>query len=262
MNVTVLDRNPQSGRQAETIDKRFTGFIDCDVHPFVQQSSEEFDPFLSERWREHRRTIGGRARQGLAKSSNYPRMSPGNGQRMDAWPPGGGFPGSDLPTMQAQLLDLFDVAYGLLAPLVGGAAGERNVEFGAAMATATNEWQLARWCDPRPAPEGRGADQHRARGSRDRGNRETRHRPPLRPGEHPAARPGTARAAPLLADPAGLRRRRISRCPCISAAPAAIRPPAAAGRRSITRNIRPTCRPCRRWSPAWCARACSNRSPI
>ena len=150
MNVTVLDRNPEPGRQAETIDKRFTGFIDCDVHPFVRQSSEEFDPFLSERWREHRRTIGGRARQGLAKATNYPRMSPGNGQRMDAWPAGGGFPGSDLPTMQAQLLDLFDVAYGLLAPLVGGAAAERNVEFGAAMAAATNEWQLARWCIPDP----------------------------------------------------------------------------------------------------------------
>ena len=50
-------------------------------------------------------------------------MSPGNGQRMDAWPPDGSHPGSDLPFMQKQLLDLFDVAYGLLAPLVGGAAG-------------------------------------------------------------------------------------------------------------------------------------------
>ena len=29
-------------------------------------------------------------------------------------------------------------------------AGERNVEFGAAMATAVNEWQLAHWCDPDP----------------------------------------------------------------------------------------------------------------
>ena len=31
-------------------------------------------------------------------------------------------PGSDLPFMQLQLLDKFNVAYGLLAPLVGGAA--------------------------------------------------------------------------------------------------------------------------------------------
>jgi predicted TIM-barrel fold metal-dependent hydrolase len=143
MNVTVLNR------QAETVDKRFTGFIDCDVHPFVK-SPNEFDAFLPERWKQHRRTIGGRTRQGLAKASLYPRMSPGNGQRMDAWPPDGSQPGSDLDFMQAQLLDLFDVRYGLLAPLVGGAGGERNVEFGAAMATAVNEWQLARWCDPDP----------------------------------------------------------------------------------------------------------------
>jgi predicted TIM-barrel fold metal-dependent hydrolase len=143
MNVTVLNR------QAETVDKRFTGFIDCDVHPSVKSPSE-FDAFLSERWKAHRRTIGGRTRQGLAKASLYPRMSPGNGQRMDAWPPDGSQPGSDLDFMQAQLLDLFDVRYGLLAPLVGGAGGERNVEFGAAMATAVNEWQLARWCDPDP----------------------------------------------------------------------------------------------------------------
>src|ERR1700722_10283256 len=72
----------------------------------------------------------------------YPRMSPGSGMRGDSWPESGGHPGSDLPLMQEQLLDLFDVAYGLLAPLVGGSAGERNVEFGAAVATAVNEWQL------------------------------------------------------------------------------------------------------------------------
>jgi len=143
MNVTVMDRKP------EAINQSHLGFIDCDVHPFYK-SPAEFDAFLPQRWREHRRSIGGRTRQGLAKASNYPRMSPGNGQRMDAWPPDGTHPGSDLPFMQLQLLDLFNVSYGLLAPLVGGAGGERNVEFGSAMATATNEWQLARWCDPDP----------------------------------------------------------------------------------------------------------------
>lgn len=151
MNVTVLDRAPDTapGRSRESMDPAILGFIDCDVHPYVK-SPTDFDPFLSQRWLEHKRTIGGRSRQGLAKTSMYPRMSPGVGMRMDSWPKTGGHPGSDLPTMQAQLLDLFDVSYGLLAPLVGGAAAERNVEFGAAMATAVNEWQLAHWCDPDP----------------------------------------------------------------------------------------------------------------
>ena len=58
MNVTVLDRRPDSIHQS------FTGFIDCDVHPFFK-SPHEFDAFLPQRWREHRRTIGGRlARRG------------------------------------------------------------------------------------------------------------------------------------------------------------------------------------------------------
>jgi predicted TIM-barrel fold metal-dependent hydrolase len=68
--------------------------------------------------------------------------------RMDSWPKDGGHPGSDLALMQEQLLDLFDVSAGLLAPLVGGSAAERNIAFGSAMATAVNEWQLAHWCIP------------------------------------------------------------------------------------------------------------------
>ena len=149
MNVTVLDRTPAQSPQNDRAAPSHMGFIDCDVHPYVK-GPNDFDPFLSKRWLEHKQTIGGRSRQGLAKTSMYPRMSPGVGMRMDSWPKTGGHPGSDLPMMQEQLLDLFDVAYGLLAPLVGGAGGERNVEFGAAMATAVNEWQLAHWCDPDP----------------------------------------------------------------------------------------------------------------
>jgi len=142
MNMPVLDRTHDRAAQPERTAQAHMGFIDCDVHPYVK-SAEDFDPFLSKRWLEHKRTIGNRSRAGLGKTSMYPRISPGAGMRMDSWPKGGGHPGSDLPMMQEQLLDLFDVAYGLLAPLVGGAGGERNVEFGAAMSTAVNEWQIA-----------------------------------------------------------------------------------------------------------------------
>ena len=202
MNMTVLDRKPDRGAASHL------GFIDCDVHPQVK-GPNDFDPFLSKRWLEHKQTIGGRSRQGLAKLPMYPRMSPGSGMRMDSWPKSGGLPGSDLPMMQEQLLDLFDVAYGLLAPLVGGAGGERNVEFGSAMATAVNEWQIAAMVRSRPEASGRDPGQYRAHRSRDRGNRETRRRPPLRPGEHPAARAGAAGPPPLLADPGGLRGERV-----------------------------------------------------
>ncbi len=143
MNVTLRERRADAPAQSHL------GFVDCDVHPYFRTPAD-FDPFLSERWREHRRTIGLRSRQGLAKATQYPRMSPGSGMRMDSWPKDGSPPGSDLALMREQLLDLFDVRFGLLAPLVGGAAAERNVEFGAAMATAVNEWQCAAFCDPEP----------------------------------------------------------------------------------------------------------------
>jgi len=143
MNVTVLDRRQDRPAQ------QHLGFIDCDVHPFFRTAAD-FDPFLPARWVEHRKSIGGRSRQGLAKATAYPRMSPGVGMRMDSWPKDGSPPGSDLGLMREQLLDLFDVAYGLLAPLVGGHGGERNVDYAAAMATAVNEWQCAAFCDPEP----------------------------------------------------------------------------------------------------------------
>ncbi|MFB6453366.1 amidohydrolase family protein [Bradyrhizobium tunisiense] len=119
-------------------------FIDCDVHP-AWKSIYELNDFLSERWREHLQIIGRRRRKGREGAMNYPRMSPGGGTRMDAWLPDGAYPGSDLPFMQKQLLDFFNVEFGLLIP--SEVADDRNVEFGAAMATAVNEWQLARWCD-------------------------------------------------------------------------------------------------------------------
>jgi uncharacterized protein len=47
MNVTVLDRAPDRSVQSHM------GFIDCDVHPYVK-GPNDFDPFLSKRWLEHK----------------------------------------------------------------------------------------------------------------------------------------------------------------------------------------------------------------
>ena len=52
--------------------------------------------------------------------------------------------------MREQLLDVFNVSYGLMMPLLGRGCDERNVEFGAAMATAANEWEAQVWCDAEP----------------------------------------------------------------------------------------------------------------
>jgi predicted TIM-barrel fold metal-dependent hydrolase len=147
MNVTVLDRQPEISTE------NLLGFVDCDVHPYVK-SPAELDEFLSARWQQHRRTIGARTRQALANAAPYPRMSPGTGMRMDAWPPDGSHPGSDLPFMRKQLLDAFGVSHGIMLPLLGRGSDERNVEFGAALATAANDWQAHRWSDPEPRLKG------------------------------------------------------------------------------------------------------------
>jgi predicted TIM-barrel fold metal-dependent hydrolase len=143
MNVTVMDR------QADTSAQTKLGIVDCDVHPYTK-SPADLDQFLPERWRKLRASIGGRSRSPFSNAPNYPRMSPFTGMRMDSYPKDGTHPGSDLEMMQAQLLDLFNVSYGLMMPLLGRAADERNVELGAAMATAANEWEAQVWCDREP----------------------------------------------------------------------------------------------------------------
>ena len=51
--------------------------------------------------------------------------------------------------MQAQLLDAFDIEYGVLTPLMP--VGEQlNLEFGAALARAVNDWQVADWVEVDP----------------------------------------------------------------------------------------------------------------
>ena len=143
MNVTVIDR------QADTSSQTKLGIVDCDVHPYTKTPAD-LDQFLSERWRKHRQSIGGRSRAPFSNAPNYPRMSPFTGMRMDSYPKDGTHPGSDLEMMQEQLLDLFNVSYGLMMPLLGRGSDERNVEFGAAMATAANEWEAQVWCDREP----------------------------------------------------------------------------------------------------------------
>jgi len=117
--------------------------IDCDIHPNLA-SPDALDKYLPERWRKHRQTIGGRGFSG----SYYPRAVP-NAARTDAWPPNGKPPSSDLEFMRYQLLDAYDMDFGVLQPLLGS-GGQRNLEWAAAHAAAVNDWQIETWLDPEP----------------------------------------------------------------------------------------------------------------
>ena len=117
--------------------------IDCDIHN-SPPSQKTLHPYLPERWRQHHQTIGMRGHVG----SHYPRAMP-NAARHDSWPPSGLPPGSDLGFMQEQLLDEWNIEYGILNPLIG-AGGQLNLEYGAALARAVNEWQIEEWVEPEP----------------------------------------------------------------------------------------------------------------
>ena len=51
--------------------------------------------------------------------------------------------------MREQLLDAYDIRYGILNCLYG-AGGQLNLEYGAALARAINDWQIAEWLEPEP----------------------------------------------------------------------------------------------------------------
>ena len=120
--------------------------IDCDIHNAVP-GPEALFPYLSERWRQHARTIGVRGRTALAEGFDYPRGTV-NACRVDAWPTNGP-PGSDLALMQRQLLDPLSIAVGVLNCLFGVGA-QLNHEWEAALAQAVNDWQVAEWLDKEP----------------------------------------------------------------------------------------------------------------
>lgn len=121
--------------------------IDVDIHP--KSSIEDLRPWLSNRWWDYFQTYGSRHRHGYVKGFPYPKSQP-QAARRDAWPEGGGLPGSDIPLMREQLLDLYGVEYGIMNPLSPTGQGEQNTEFSAALAYAANEWQIEGWVKREP----------------------------------------------------------------------------------------------------------------
>jgi predicted TIM-barrel fold metal-dependent hydrolase len=116
--------------------------VDADIHNELP-SPDALYPYLAERWRRHHAMFG---LPGFAGTS-YPRANP-RAARADAWPPSGLPPGSDLPFLRAQLLDAWQIEYGILNPLI--AIDGSHVEYSAALAQAVNDWQVDAWLDREP----------------------------------------------------------------------------------------------------------------
>ena len=108
--------------------------VDCDIHP-AMASRDELTKFMPARWRDHARDFGIRTASPTHGAMPYPRISPGNGMRRDAWPPNGGPPASDVAFLQEQLLDALGIDYGILQALGAGGA-TFNQGLGAAISSA------------------------------------------------------------------------------------------------------------------------------
>jgi predicted TIM-barrel fold metal-dependent hydrolase len=105
--------------------------------------------YLPASWQAHLDRFGLRWRQAFLNAPPYPKASPALARR-DAWPPGGGLPGSDLAFLRSQLLDPLGIDFGILQVLSPSGRDEPNLAFGAVICRAINDWQLAEWMAPEP----------------------------------------------------------------------------------------------------------------
>jgi hypothetical protein len=117
------------------------GLIDCDIHNHLTPGA--IGRYLPSKWRDYHMAFGRRTSPG----DFYPKATP-MAARTDAWPPGGGPPGSDLPFLRKQLLDCWPIEVGILNTLISIRNQERDYD--AAMATAANDCQIAEWLEPEP----------------------------------------------------------------------------------------------------------------
>ncbi len=138
MNVDVLNRSEAPASSSTRL-----MIADCDIHPRLK-SVHELDPWLSARWKEHLSTFGLTHRQPYERGPAYPKAQP-MASRRDAWPPGGGGPGSDLGFMAFQHLDPNNVALGILNPLTPSGQGAIHPDLSGALTHAVNHWQVECW---------------------------------------------------------------------------------------------------------------------
>ncbi|HWE64837.1 MAG TPA: amidohydrolase family protein [Chloroflexota bacterium] len=130
----------RSGPTAQAPARAIT--IDCDIHH--APTDDVLERYLPARWRRHRQLVGGRYPFGYL----YPKSAP-QAARTDAWPPGGGPPGSNLDLLREQVLDRYAIQYGILNCL-HDAAYESNPQFAVALARAINDWTLTEWLEREP----------------------------------------------------------------------------------------------------------------
>ena len=135
---------PSSAPSPTEAPKRVT-LVDCDIHPTM--TPPMMLDRMSSRWRRHYERWG---RRTPIITELYPRAR-NAGMRADSWPDKpGGVPGSDPELLRAQLLDEWELDYGLLNCLNGQDCFDAP-GFAAELNRVVNDWLVEEWLefDPR-----------------------------------------------------------------------------------------------------------------
>jgi predicted TIM-barrel fold metal-dependent hydrolase len=123
---------------------RAVTLVDCDIHPTM--TPPMVMARLSTRWRRHYERFG---RRTPMITEIYPRAR-NAGMRADSWPDDpAGFPGSDPELARRQLLDEWDIDYGVLNGLNGQDCFDPP-GFAAELNRAVNDWLVEEWMEPDP----------------------------------------------------------------------------------------------------------------
>ncbi len=139
----TIEAAPEAAESAGRADAVSHKLVDCDVHNYPG-SIAELEPFLSKRWCAYIAQSGFSGPPGPSYPKGFAMAA-----RRDAWPSGGGKPGSDEAFSRAQLLDEWDIHLAILNPLYN-TAQVHNLDFANALARAVNEWTAASWLDADP----------------------------------------------------------------------------------------------------------------
>lgn len=125
--------------------------IDCDIHQRFK-SHKELYPYLSKAWQKDIDEFGLR----LTTTGSGGFLNGGTGGfREDSYPADGTMAGSDLPLMREQLLDYYDIEYGILTGQdCSPVSTLPNADYANAIASAYNDWMIEHWIEPEPRLKG------------------------------------------------------------------------------------------------------------
>lgn len=140
--MATTEPAPIAGRH----ERRGYRLIDCDVHHMLP-SQEALMAHLPARWQRYHEQYGPRR---LLETQYWVTGTHVLAARVDAFPPSGLPPGSDLEFLRAQLLDEWGIEYGILNVSEVFMFGTQPGDYGAALIQAVNDFTVAEWLDPEP----------------------------------------------------------------------------------------------------------------